>query len=85
MWNRNNRKCLPSGATEVTRNIAESGVKQQSSNSNQIEDTKGLIRCRKSKDGQQKNGQAMIYKTLHIKLMIGQTTVHGQTTGKLYL
>jgi hypothetical protein len=42
----------------------------------QIEDTKGLIRCRKSKDGQQKNGQAMIYKTLHIKLMIEQRESH---------
>ena len=41
----------------------------------QFEDTKGVIRIRKSKkdkqhNGQKKKGQTTIYKTLHIKLKI---------------
>ena len=42
-----------------------------------VEDTKGVIRSRKSKketqhNGQKKKGQATIYKTLHRKLKIEQ-------------
>jgi len=47
----------------------------------EFEDTKGVIRIRKSQEGQttqwpNENGQTTIYKTLHTKLKIKQHEIH---------